>query len=88
MLYEKSSDDCSSIRKAYDSGRMIKKAGLFPKYEQLLAFQQQLKVLEDQELKISELFLRFVSISQVDKIYFMQRYKSFVKMARLVDTFD
>ena len=69
---------------SFDSeGKLIEKAGLFPNFQQIESFSKDLELFENSKSSLSELFQKFVSIAQIEGLYFIQKYDDFCEVRHL-----
>jgi len=57
--------------------QQIERAGLFPSFQQIEAFSKDLQMFENTKSTLSEIFQKFVSIAQLEGLYFIQKYDDF-----------
>lgn len=65
-------------RKLKPNEREIVKAAIFPSYHQIEIFAMNLERFEGSRSNILIIFKRFVSICQIEKLYFLQNHKTFI----------
>jgi len=55
----------------------IEKAAIFPQFQQIEAFSRELELFENTKSTLSDIFRKFVSIAQIEGIYFIQKFDDF-----------
>ena len=55
----------------------IKKAGLFPTFEQLESFAKNLEAAQSKKSALSQICKNFVRVAQFEDLYFIQKFSEF-----------